>query len=551
MSRNFDEDFLNDYLDGNLSGPELARAERLMAEDPSFREQVESWRAIAQQCRAFPKVALPQGFADQVVSRAFGSSSLTPSSAGQLTGAATPSPAAARRGSKAGPRTLRWMSAAALAASLVLGVFWMALQRQRGDVPLAQQNALKSAPGVSDALEGSEREPDNLDRLAYTFEPVTQPAAEAEAAETSRSQSDAPRTEMPDGALRKRENEMAESLAPTPPLEMKSLAKDAEPVHAGDVSSEGIAKAIERSKIVSDDRAFDSRAGENANVLTGDFAELWIVEMNDRRQPEAAVSAGRFQLPGIAANVERAPSTYDPTKYYAFVLEGHERSLAYYRGLLEKEAVVSSLPTSVGLGGAGLVAAPGIGQRDEQAANIFAGQAEQASDRGNEAGDSGLPVKIEWIASDQQVSSLLTRLKARAGEAGIEQSNGLLAFENWTNQLAARNDTVADRVENRAALQQRALPGGGFSNESASSNPAGGAAVEKQEAAIASQAAQPFVLPMIADKETHRGDASGAAPPNASDLAKDAEASLEGWESNRPAPATSTRRVLLILKPRS
>lgn len=552
MSRNFDENFLNDYLDGNLTGPELARAEKLMAEDPSFREQVESWRAIAQQCRAFPKVPLPQGFADQIVSRAFGSSLPTPSSAGQLTEEATPSPAAARRGSKAGAQTLRWMSVAALAASLVLGVFWMALQRQRGDLPLAHQNALKSAPGVPDALAGSEQKPGKLDGRIHSIEPATEPAAEAEAAERSRPQLDSPRSETPDVALRKRENETAESLAASsPPREMKSLATEAGRFREGDVTSEGIAKAMEGSQLAREAPSFESRAGENANVLSADFAEVWIVEVNDRGQREAAGLAGRFQLPGKAVNVERAPSTYDPTQYYAFALEGHERSLAYYRGLLEKEAVVSSLPSSVGFGGAGLAAIPGNVRRDEQAANMVAGQAEPSMARGNETEDSGLPVKVEWIASDQHVSSLLKQLKAQAGQGGFEQSNGLLAFENWSNQVAARNNAAADRVADGAALEKQSLQGGGGGVEAASVNAAGNVAAEKQESQIAGQTPQSLVLPMMADKESRRDGVTRTGPPSDGNRAQEADAKLEGGASDRPVPATATRRVLLILKPRS
>jgi hypothetical protein len=67
MSQPFTEEFLNDYIDGQLSGEELLRAERLLLENAAFREQVETYRAIGRQIKSLPRKSLPADFSLTVV----------------------------------------------------------------------------------------------------------------------------------------------------------------------------------------------------------------------------------------------------------------------------------------------------------------------------------------------------------------------------------------------------------------------------------------------------------------------------------------------------
>jgi hypothetical protein len=129
MTRNFDDEFLNDFLDGHLSGKDLARAERLMLEDANFREQVDSWRAISRQCQTMPKCSLPAGFADLIVSRAFVSPPLTDAPVSQ----GSTGPSATSKGMNSPGKNMIRLSpllyAGTLAASLLLGIFFFAWNR--------------------------------------------------------------------------------------------------------------------------------------------------------------------------------------------------------------------------------------------------------------------------------------------------------------------------------------------------------------------------------------------------------------------------------------
>ncbi|MEQ1902896.1 MAG: hypothetical protein ABL888_01760, partial [Pirellulaceae bacterium] len=111
MSQPFTEEFLNDFIDGQLSGEELLRAERLFRENDAFREQVETYRAIGRQIKSLPRKSLPADFSQTVVRNLEQAPSLSNRTATEII------PSRSSRFWRNG------LIASALAASCLLGVF--------------------------------------------------------------------------------------------------------------------------------------------------------------------------------------------------------------------------------------------------------------------------------------------------------------------------------------------------------------------------------------------------------------------------------------------
>lgn len=62
-----DDELLSAYLDGELTGDELARAERLLAEEPSRRQLVDELRQMGDELRKLPRTPLGDGFPERVL----------------------------------------------------------------------------------------------------------------------------------------------------------------------------------------------------------------------------------------------------------------------------------------------------------------------------------------------------------------------------------------------------------------------------------------------------------------------------------------------------
>lgn len=65
-----DEELLSAYLDGQLHGPELARAERLLEERPQLRQLLEELQNLSAALRCLPRVELKADFYQQVLHQA-------------------------------------------------------------------------------------------------------------------------------------------------------------------------------------------------------------------------------------------------------------------------------------------------------------------------------------------------------------------------------------------------------------------------------------------------------------------------------------------------
>jgi len=70
MNQPTDDELISAYLDGELSGEELLRAERMLEERPECRQLVEELRAIGGGLRGLPRHKLDDDFADRVLRRA-------------------------------------------------------------------------------------------------------------------------------------------------------------------------------------------------------------------------------------------------------------------------------------------------------------------------------------------------------------------------------------------------------------------------------------------------------------------------------------------------
>ncbi len=66
----FSEQLISAYVDGQLTGDELAQAEKLITENPHLAELAEQWRAQGQQISELPRFQLDAGFAERVLAAA-------------------------------------------------------------------------------------------------------------------------------------------------------------------------------------------------------------------------------------------------------------------------------------------------------------------------------------------------------------------------------------------------------------------------------------------------------------------------------------------------
>ncbi len=143
MSQPFTDEFLNDFIDGQLSGEELLRAEKFLRENASFREQVESYRAMGLQIKSLPRKSLPGDFSQTIVQK------LEAESTREI----RPPAESLRTHGNSLRRSPLWritLIAGALAASFMLGVFL--LQNQPRVAPeLATAPKSTASPSIDSA----------------------------------------------------------------------------------------------------------------------------------------------------------------------------------------------------------------------------------------------------------------------------------------------------------------------------------------------------------------------------------------------------------------
>jgi negative regulator of sigma E activity len=143
-----DDELLSAYLDGELAGEELARAERLVAEQPGSRQWLAELRALGEGLRALPRSHLGEGFPERVLRKA--ERQLLSESQVPLASPADSSPARWRN-------KRPWIYAAAsLAAGLLVAVAgWPHRSAEHPASDLAAGSAGEADRGVIDKLAGN------------------------------------------------------------------------------------------------------------------------------------------------------------------------------------------------------------------------------------------------------------------------------------------------------------------------------------------------------------------------------------------------------------
>jgi len=152
MTRIPDDELLSAYLDGELSGEDLARAERLLATQPDARQTLDELAALRASLRSIPRERLEPGFAQTVLRRAE-REILQP----QTEGIESASDVAASRPFERPPpiswqrwkRPLAW-SALAIAAGLVIMLF-SPERREVAMVPAPPGGELRAGAGAGQA----------------------------------------------------------------------------------------------------------------------------------------------------------------------------------------------------------------------------------------------------------------------------------------------------------------------------------------------------------------------------------------------------------------
>ena len=81
MIRDFSDEQLSAYLDGELSEGERAAIEAHLAADPASRKLLEELRAVSGQVKSLPTYSAGAGFADRVVEAALAAKQQQPSAA--------------------------------------------------------------------------------------------------------------------------------------------------------------------------------------------------------------------------------------------------------------------------------------------------------------------------------------------------------------------------------------------------------------------------------------------------------------------------------------
>jgi hypothetical protein len=129
MNRQFNDELLSAYLDGQLSGNELKAVEAELVASVQARELLGELRAISQQVRDLPRHKARPDFADRVVQAAIAANAVELNGSqqnGQVQRAAAVSPNSAGSSNKArrGPRLSVVLAGAAAVAAAVILMVW-------------------------------------------------------------------------------------------------------------------------------------------------------------------------------------------------------------------------------------------------------------------------------------------------------------------------------------------------------------------------------------------------------------------------------------------
>ncbi len=139
-TKNFDDELLSAYVDGELTGEQLAQVEQQLADDPRARQWVEELRTLSREIQSLPKETIGQDLRTTVLQRA---------ERAMLLGSESPVVSKPRAASS----SRRWAWAAmAIAASLLLTLYLP--ENQQEEKPLASAKAVpKSVPSLEAAGE--------------------------------------------------------------------------------------------------------------------------------------------------------------------------------------------------------------------------------------------------------------------------------------------------------------------------------------------------------------------------------------------------------------
>ena len=152
---------LSAYLDGELSGAQLAQMEQALAADPDLQAELDELRAVIEGLGALPQHKAPAGLMAGVMAGVSGLS--IPVAEGAFDAAAESTELAAAVPVPSNVVHLAWFKtpaiATALAASLVVGVVWFSGQNEApssAPAPSAFEAAVAEAPVPSGAVVGDE-----------------------------------------------------------------------------------------------------------------------------------------------------------------------------------------------------------------------------------------------------------------------------------------------------------------------------------------------------------------------------------------------------------
>ena len=170
MPEEFTDELISAYLDGELSGEDRLRVERVLAEDPAARRLLEELRSLSTTLHALPEPTLGPGFKDQVM-RAAERAMLACAAGGGRQGqrpakrrgsVERSGPNDRRRGRRAADRNTqtwrRWAwPALAIAAALLVMAYQRSLVEPAANVAQRQRDAATGAAAL-DSIDSDKKD---------------------------------------------------------------------------------------------------------------------------------------------------------------------------------------------------------------------------------------------------------------------------------------------------------------------------------------------------------------------------------------------------------
>jgi anti-sigma factor RsiW len=153
MNREFNDELLSAYLDGQLSAAESAAVESQLAASPQSRQLLDELRSISQQIRDLPGIQADANFTDRVVRAAIAAKAQNNGQVQLAPAAANQTSNKARRGARL-PVVLAGVAAVAAAVALLLWGPWLGGSGSPGPAPGGLTNVIVQPP-VATAAEAA------------------------------------------------------------------------------------------------------------------------------------------------------------------------------------------------------------------------------------------------------------------------------------------------------------------------------------------------------------------------------------------------------------